>query len=168
MGDYVKLSGGVLADANAVTTSAGAGDSGKFAKLDSNGKFDISTMPSGIGAETISVTTSEALAAGDLVNLWNSSGLKARKADATSAGKEAHGFVLSAVSSGQTATVYPEEAQLSGLTGLTVGARQFLATTAGTRTETAPSTSGNVVQEVGVAISTTTILFRPRQPITLA
>ena len=51
-------------------------------------------VASGGGADTGTVTTSEALAAGDLVNIWNSSGAKARKADATTAGKEAHGFVL--------------------------------------------------------------------------
>ena len=91
-----------------------------------------------------------------------------RKADATSAGKEAHGFVLAAVASGASGTVYPEENVLTGLSGLTPGARQFLAATAGTRSETAPSTSGNAVQIVGVALSATELLFRPETPITLA
>ena len=115
------------------------------------------------------MTASEALSAGDLVNIWNSSGPKMRKADASTAGKEAHGFVLAAVTSGQSGTLYPEENVISGLTGLTPGARQFLSpTTPGARTETAPATSGQVAQLVGTAISTTEILFRPETPITLA
>jgi hypothetical protein len=168
MGDYLKLAGGVPSDANANASSAGAADAGKLIKLDSGGKIDSTMMPAGVGAETRTFTASEALSAGDLINIHNSTGAKVRKADATSAGKESHGFVLAAVSSGASATVYPEENVISGLTGLTPGARQFLATTAGARTETAPSTAGQVVQDIGVALSATEILFRPRQPITLA
>lgn len=168
MGDYLKLSGGVVADANANNSSAGAGDAGKLVKLDAGGKIDATMMPAGVGAESRSMTTSEALAAGDLVNIHNSSGPKVRKADATSAGKEAHGFVLASAGSGASVTVYPEEAVISGLSSLTPGARMFLHTTAGAASATAPSTSGQVVQEIGFAISTTEILFRPHQPITLA
>ncbi|WP_310530714.1 hypothetical protein [Novosphingobium sp.] len=168
MGDYLKLASGVPTDANANATSAGAGDAGKIVKLDGSGKIDSTMMPIGVGAETRSMTTSEAVAAGDLVNIHNSTGPKVRKADATTAGKESHGFVLSSAGSGASVTVYPEQAVISGLTGLTPGTRMFLATTAGTSTATAPSTSGQVVQDIGYAISTTEILFNPRQPITLA
>lgn len=168
MGDYLKLSGGVPSDANANASSAGAADAGKMVKLDSGGKIDPTMMPAGIGAESRTFTASEALAAGDLVNIWNSSGPKVRKADGAAAGKEAHGFVLASVSNGASATVYPEENVISGLSSLTPGARMFLSTTAGQATATAPSTSGQVVQDIGVALSTTEILFRPRQPITLA
>jgi len=168
MGDYLKLSGGVPTDANANNSSAGAGDADKLVKLDAAGKIHTSMMPAGVGAETRSMTASEALSAGDLVNIHDSSGPKMRKADATTAGKEAHGFVLSSVSNGASGTMYPEENVISGLTGLTPGARMFLSTTAGLNTATAPSTSGQVVQEIGVALSTTEIMFRPRQPITLA
>lgn len=168
MGDYLKLVSGVPADANANASSAGASDAGKLVKLDGSGKIDASMMPAGVAAETRSMTASENIAAGDLVNIHNSSGPKIRKADATTAGKEAHGFVLSAIASGASGTVYPEENVLSGMTGLTPGARMFLSTTAGLNTATAPSTSGQVVQEIGVALSTTEIMFRPRQPITLA
>jgi hypothetical protein len=109
MGDYLKLSGGVPTDANANAASAGAADAGKLVKLDAGGKIDPTQMPAGIGAETRVMVASEALAAGDLVNIHSSSGAKVRKADATSAGKEAHGFVLGAVANGANATVYPEE-----------------------------------------------------------
>ena len=168
MGDYLKLSGGVPTDINANITSAGAADAGKIVKLDASGKLDVTVMPVGLTPEARTMQASEALAAGDLVNFWNSGGPRMRKADATSAGKEAHGFVLAAVASAASGTVYPEENVLTGLSGLTPGARQFLATTAGTRSETPPATSGQAVQIVGVALSATEMLFRPETPITLA
>ena len=117
------------------------------------------------GADTATIT-SEALAAGDLVNIWNSGGAKARKADATTAGKEAHGFVLAAFGSGVPAAVYFEGTN-TAVTGLTPGP-QFLNTTAGAASSTAPSGSGNVVQRVGVAVSATAFNFQLNSPIVLA
>lgn len=168
-GDYLKLVGGVPTDAAANSTSAGAGDAGKIVKLNGSGKLDATLLPAGVAPEQRTVPASEDLAAGDLINLWNDSGtLRARKADATSAGKDADGFTLSAVTSGQNATIWAEEAVISGLTGLTPGARYFLSTTAGAATDTAPSGSGNVAQVIGKALSATEILFRPDTPITIA
>lgn len=154
---------------NAVNTSAGAGDGGKLPQLDSTGRLDDSFMPVGIGADVKVLPTSENLAAGDLVNVYDSAGTAtARKADATSEGKEAHGFVLAGSTSPANATVYME-GTLTGLTSLTPGARQYLDTaTAGGRTETAPTSAGNVSQYVGVAISATEISFEPAEPITVA
>lgn len=165
---YLSNVGGVLTEVVSSQTSAGAGDAGKIPALDASGRLDNTLMPVGAGTETDQVTTSEALNAGDFVNLWNSTGLKARKADATTAGKEAHGFVLAAAGSGSVATVYRISQSNTGVTGMTVGAKQYLATTAGGRTETAPSASGNVVQILGVALSATQMSFMPQPPITLA
>lgn len=151
---------------NSKTTSAGAGDSGKVVALDGAGRIDSTMMPVGIGADTATITASEALAAGDFVNVWDSTGAKVRKADATVAGKEAHGFVLSAVSNGNPATVYFEGAN-TGVTGQTPG-RVFLAATAGLATATAPSGSGNVVQRIGFATSATSINFQSQTPVVLA
>ena len=151
---------------NAKASSAGAGDSGKVVALDGAGKIDMTMMPTGIGADSAVITASEALAAGDFVNIWDSSGAKMRKADATVAGKEAHGFVTAAVSNGAAGTVYFEGTN-SGVTGQTPGP-VFLSTTAGLAAAAAPSGSGNVVQRVGFAISATAINFQSQPPITLA
>ena len=152
---------------NAVDTSAGAGDAGKIAQLDSSGRLDSTMMPVGIGADTASIATSENHPAGDLVNVYDNSGTAtARKADATATGKEAHGFVLAGTTSPAAATVY-FEGRITGLSGLTPGARQYLGTSAGARTETAPSTAGNVVQCVGTAVSATELNFEPQEPIEL-
>lgn len=163
---YIYQNSGTLTEKAAIQSSAGAGDAGKIAALDSSGRFDSSMMPVGLGADTAVIVASEALAAGDFVNIWNSTGAKARKADATTSGKEAHGFVLSAVSSSANATVYFEGPN-TAVTGATPGP-VFLATTAGTATGTAPSGSGNVVQRIGVATSATSINFEAAQPVVLA
>lgn len=155
-----------LSIVNGKNTSSGAGDAGKLAALDSSGRIDNSMMPVGIGADTAILTTTEAVASGDLVNIWNSTGAKVRKADATVAGKEAHGFVLVGVGSGASATVYFEGTN-TAMAGLTPG-NQFLSTTAGTASATAPSGSGNVVQRVGFAVSATAMNFQSQPPITLA
>lgn len=163
---YISNNAGTLTEVAATVTSAGAGDDGKIPALDSSGRLDSSMMPVGITADTAAVATSETLAAGDLVNIWNSTGAKVRKADATVAGKEAHGFVLAAFTHPTTATVYFDGTN-TGVTGLTPGP-QFLATTAGGATLTAPSGVGNVVQRVGFATAATALNFQSQTPITLA
>ena len=163
---FLRLVNGVLTEIFGVQTSAGAGNAGDLVSLDDSGRIDNSMMPVGIGADTSTISASEALAAGDWVNVWNNSGAKVRKADATTAGKEAHGFVLAAVTSGNPATVYFEgtNTQVSGQTPGPV----FLQTTAGVGGPTVPSASGNVVQQIGVAVSATAVNFERSVPVTLA
>ena len=164
---YLKNNAGTITEEAAIQASAGAGDAGKIPALDAAGRIDNSMMPTGIGADTSSIVSSENLAAGDLVNIWNNTGTaNVRKADATVAGKEAHGFVLAAVTSPAAATVYFEGSN-TGVTGLTPGP-QFLATTAGLCTAAAPAASGNVVQRVGFATSATNVNFQSQTPVVLA
>lgn len=119
------------------------------------------------GVDTAVVTASENLVDGDLVNIWSSAGtFKCRKADATSAGKEAHAYVLASVTSGNPATVYFEGTN-SHSSGLSPGVL-FLSTTPGLVTSTAPTGSGNVVQRIGFAVSSTAFNFQSEVPITLA
>ena len=164
---FLYNNGGTITEKVSNQTSAGAGDAGKIPALDAAGRLDNSMMPVGIGADTAVITASEALAAGDLVNVWNSTGAKVRKADAATAGKEAHGFVLAAVSSSAAATVYFEGTDTQ-VTGLTPGVQYLSAATAGLATGTAPSGTGQVVQRVGVATSATALNFENNTPIVLA
>ena len=163
---FLRLVNGVLTEIFGVQASAGAGNAGDLVSLDDSGRIDNSMMPVGIGADTSTISASETLAAGDWVNVWNNSGAKVRKADATTAGKEAHGFVLAAVTSGNPATVYFEGTNTQ-VTGQTPGA-VYLQTTAGTGGATIPSASGNVVQQIGVAVSATAVNFERSAPVTLA
>lgn len=159
---------GVLPPAvlNATSTSAGAADANKIAQLDASGRLDSTVLPVGIGADTAVITTSEALVAGDLVNIWNSTGAKVRKADPAAAGKEAHGFVLTGFASGAQATVYFEGTN-TAVTGLTPGP-QWLGPTAGKCSTTVPTAAGSVVQRVGFATSATALNFNSSDPIVLA
>lgn len=163
---YLKISSGAIAEQAALQSSAGAGDAGAIVALDAAGRIDTSMMPVGIGADTASIQASENIAAGDLVNIHNSGGARVRKADATTAGKEAHGFTLSSITSGASGTVYFEGSN-TGVTGLTPGP-QYLSTTAGIATATPPSSAGNIVQRVGFATSATSLNFDAGTPVTLA
>lgn len=153
---------GILAPSiiNSTQTSAGSGDAAKVVALGTDGRISTTMMPIGIGADTLSITASENINAGDFVNIWDDAGTpKVRKADAVTAGKEAVGFVLSSVTSGGTGLVYFEGSN-NQLSGLTVGARYYLsAATAGAATTTPPSTANNVVQYLGMATTTTSIAF---------
>lgn len=163
----LRLIGGVITEVFGVQTSAGAANAGDIVALDDTGRIDNSLMPVGIGADTAVVGASEGLAAGDWINVWNDAGTaKVRKADATTAGKEAHGFVLASVSSGNPATVYFEGTNTQ-VTGQTPGA-VYLQTTAGAGAATVPSASGNVVQQIGVAVSATAVNFERNTPVVLA
>ena len=164
---FLRLIGGVITEVFGVQTSAGAANAGDIPVLDDTGRIDNSMMPVGIGADTAVIAASESLAAGDWINVWNDTGTaKVRKADATTAGKEVHGFVLSAVTGGNPATVYFEGTNTQG-TGQTPGP-VYLQTTAGTGGATIPSASGNVVQQIGVAVSATAVNFERSAPVTLA
>jgi hypothetical protein len=166
---YLALISGRIREVIATVISAGAGSDGSLVALDSSGKLDSSVLPVGLGLETKSIVSSENLAAGSLVNIWDSAGTpKVRKADATSSGKEAVGFVLSGVTSPAAATVY-FEGTITGLAGLVAGSRLYLsASVPGDPTTTAPSTSGNVVQYVGTAISTSEFSFEATEGVILA
>lgn len=166
MAKYIALVSGRKQEIAGLAASAGAGDAGKIPQLDGTGRLDPTMMPVGLGADTASITTSEALAAGDYVNIHSSTGAKARKADATTVGKEAHGFVLAAFASGAVATIYFESTNTQ-VTGQTPGVI-YLSATAGLGTSVAPTTAGQTVQVIGYATSATTVNFNANDTVLLA
>lgn len=164
---FLALVSGRIREVFATVSSAGAADDGKIVALGTDGRLDSSVLPVGVGVETKTITASENLSAGNLVNIWNSGGsFRVRKADATAIGKEANGFVLASVSSGAAAQVYLE-GTITGLTGLLPG-RYYLSTTPGEVTDTPPANAGNVVQYVGAAVSTTELTFEATDGVVLA
>lgn len=153
---------------NAKVGNVGAGDAGKLVARDASGKIDLTDLPVGVGPDTVQIVASEALAAGDLVNIWSNAGTaSARKADASAVGKEAHGFVLAAVSSAAQATIYFEGSNTQ-LTGLVAGNQFLSATVPGKTQAAAPTGTGQLVQVVGFATSATSMNFQSRLPIVLA
>lgn len=153
---------------NGTVASSGVPSAGKTPLLDGTGRLDQSTMPVGIVPETGSIVASEALSDGDFVNVWNNAGTpNVRKADGSTTGKEAHGYVLAAVASAGTALVYFEGAN-THLSGLTAGPRYLSTTVPGGTQSTAPTGAGQIVQQLGVAFSSTALTFDPQPHIVLA
>lgn len=129
---------------------------------DTTGRLDISWMPVGVGQEVTTAIASEALTAGNFVNLYNNAGtLNVRKADATTNAKPAHGFVLANVSSSGTATIFRISNTNTALAGLTIGGEYYLSTTPGAVIISGSFTpaSGNIVQYLGIADSATSLVF---------
>jgi hypothetical protein len=148
-----------------VDSSAGAGDSGKIPSLDTSGKLSTTMMPTGFGADALTLTAGENLSAGDLVYI-NASG-EALKADADSAAKAAVGFTLTSITAAASGTIYFGSGLITGLTSLTAGTQYFLSQTAGGITSTAPTGTNVIQQAVGYATSATTLYFEPQQPVLL-
>lgn len=153
---------------NSTVSSAGAGDSGKVVALDSSGRIDSTAMPVGVGADTAAITASENIPAGAYVNVFNNSGTpNVRNADA-SLGRKAHGFSIAGASSSASCTVYLT-GRNTAVSSRTPGAIQFLSgSTPGLGTETAPTTSGWISQQLGEAITSTSVEFDMGRPVTLA
>lgn len=104
-------------------------------------------------APTVSAVAGATLTAGQWVNVYNNAGTaNVRPADSTDATKPCHGFVLAGYASSATATVYlggPNTVvPVGAYTSADLGKAVFLSTSGGT-TLTAPSTTGNLLQQVG-------------------
>jgi len=135
------------------------------------GAFDVPTVPqqatqelwedSSIGwvkgqkylATTVTVVAGATLTAGQWVNIYNNAGAaNCRPADSTDNTKPAQGFVLTSYASSSTATVYLAGVNtaipVGSYVAADVGKPVFLSTSGGT-TLTPPSTTGNLLQQVG-------------------
>lgn len=159
---FLTFVNGVQTWVTAIATSAGAADGSKIIMTKEDGTIDTSLMPAGIGADTQSIVTTEAIAAGRFVNI-TAAGV--RLAD-NSNNRPAHGFVLAAAASGANAIVY-RVGRNSGLTGLTAGVRYFLGA-AGAPIATAPSAVGSVIQSLGVAGDANSLPFDFDEPTLIA
>ncbi|WP_295487866.1 hypothetical protein [uncultured Pseudomonas sp.] len=165
---FLRNVNGYPTEVAGVQASTGTANAGDIIALDDTGKLPASMLPTGIGADTASMTASEALAAGAWVNIWSNGGAFAvRNADASGGvAKQAHGFVLTAVASGGTATVYFEGSnnQVSGMTPGDV----WLSATPGVATATVPTTAAYIAQKLGVATAATVVNSEIDSPIVLA
>jgi len=161
MARLLQNTAGQIESFTPISASAGATDAAKAIQTDATGKIDATLLPAAAGTgENYNRIASEALAAGDLINVWSNAGVaNIRKADATIAGKEAMGFVQSSVASGATGVSRIGNGVITGLVGLTIGATYYLSTTAGGIVTVAPSAVGNVIQKVGRAISATELAY---------
>lgn len=158
---YARRVAGVWREFLGTVLSTGVANAGDIVALDDTGHLDASLMPVGFGTDVKPLVASEALSAGNLVNVWSSAGTEAvRKADATTEGKPCDGYVLDTVTSGATVSVYFGR-KITGLTGIVPGARYYLSKTPGGFTATPVSGVGAVDQLIGKGISATEIAFEP-------
>jgi len=166
---FIAVVSGKLKQVFGITSSAGAGDAGKLPALDGTGKLDNSFFPTGLGQNSVSATASEALSAGNFVNLFNNTGaLGVRKAD-NSNGRPAHGYVTAAVASAATAQVFRLNTVNASRTGLTAGSEYWLGTAGdviSTPLDPAADT-GKLMQYLGIAKSATELVTVEGDPVTL-
>lgn len=163
---FLALVGGIISEVIATVTGGTNTQAGQIVALDGTGHIDSSVMPVGIGADTYVGNAASALAAGAFVTIKADGTVD--NASAASTGGDAVGFVLSAVASGASATVYLA-GRNTALTALTVGSRYYLsATTPGAATATAVTGAGNKSQFLGTAVSASQLDFVRHDPVTLA
>ena len=161
---FAKIISGIAQNV-ATALSGGSGDANKIPQLDANGQLTTAMMPTGVSADVFTGVVSGSLSAGSLVAII--AGSKPVVAADNSNSRPAWGYVTSAYTDGQTATVY-KYGTISGLTGLTLGgfggAGLCFLGTVGAITQTPVATgSGLVSQVIGAASSATTVEFDPQQ-----
>jgi len=119
------------------------------------------------GNPTASILAAADIAAGSLVNVYNNSGTaNVVEAANTSSSTFANGVALSAITNGSSGVITFGAVKVTGLSGLTPGSL-FLGT-AGAPTSIAPSSSGDVIQPVGLAVSSTVAIFNVGQNYNIA
>lgn len=150
------------------TSSVGVGSAGKPVATGSDGLIDPSFLPA---LEVMSVVASENIGAGNLVNIFNSSGtIKVRKATNTGYATRAMGYVKQSVTTGNPVNVYTDDNVITGLSGLTVGTDYFLGTGGGVIDATAMAlvtTSGAIVQFIGVGKTSTELAAKIASTVTI-
>lgn len=150
---------GVYDEVSATATSTGVADAGKMVALADNGLLDPTILPTGIGPSIVSAKATEALTAGNWVNLYDVAGvLSVQKAFAVGADKPASGFVLNTVASGAQVNVYTDGLNTSVPKGTFVAGNVnkeicLSASTSGECTLTPPAATGNIVQPLGPIMS---------------
>ena len=145
-----------------IAVSAGVADAGKIAALGPDGRWDMSMMPPGIGANTTQATASEAIGAGKFINYWDNAGVFSMRLADNSNGRQADGFVTAAVANGAVGTGYPLDGTNANLAALTVAARYWLGTAGGVIAvpldEADVANANKVSQYLGIAKSATELV----------
>lgn len=101
------------------------------------------------------VIAGAAISRGQIVNLYNNAGvLNARLAQANAASTMAHAIANSSASAGQVVELNFLQGWINSIAGMTVGALYYLSpSVAGAITATRPSTVGQIIQSIGVALT---------------
>jgi|SRR5579872_550232 len=147
------------------TVNFAAPSTAGYVLTDNGSGSDPSFQAIPYAALTLTATAGVAISAGNLVYIDSSGDIQL--ADNTSTSKQATGFAPSAISSSASGQVVLFIGTITGLTSLTTGSQYYLGT-AGGITPTAPSSSGDLIQTVGFASSSTVLQFRVGDPVQIA
>lgn len=157
----------LLGEGTSTLGFATIGNAGYVLTDNGSGADPTFQAPASSGNPTAVILAAADIAAGDLVNVYNNAGTaNVVPADNTSSTTFANGVALSAISNTTSGTITFGAVKVTGLSGLTPG--QLFLDTAGGVTSTAPSSSGDVVQPVGLAITSSVAIFNPGQNYNIA
>lgn len=169
MAKFLTVIAGIPHLLSAITSSGGNGSADRVVATGPNGKLDSSLLPPEVAITTESREATEGLSAGTFVNEYDDAGVtKVRLADLTNS-RPATGFVTTAYTIGQTATILPLGQNNDALIGLIPGLQYFASLDnpggimTGLQLDAALST-GDSIQSLGLATSTT-VLETGKYPI---
>lgn len=147
---YQTLQGGKGKLIEATVASTGVAEAGDVVALDASGKLDASVLPVGVGPDVKIVEASEALTAGDYVNIFDNAGTPNVRLADNSNGREAHGYVLASFAITENAQVFFEGPNTAASSAL-AGQRAYLGTAGDIiTTPLDPATqTGNIHQLLG-------------------
>lgn len=163
-----RVSNGAISLVSAITASAGGADGNKVVATGADGKLDPTLFPAGVEIQTEIAEATEALIAGDFVNIYDNAGSPAvRKAVANNPAKLANGFVLAGAAITDEVTIYTKGVNTQIVA--TEGLKYYLSSaTAGLATSTAPTdTAGHFQQVLGIGVPSG-LLFEFDDPIYFA
>lgn len=139
------------------------GTDGVIEEIQSGDALDTTII--GEVVDLMDFTSAVALVLNDAVFVDSSGELDKAKADAAGT-MPCRGFCALAAAGASQPTKLQAKGLLSGLSGMTPGAKQYVSTaTAGVLVETVASTAGHYVQEVGVAKTASVLLIELKQPV---
>ncbi len=171
MATYIDLVAGL--QKLKATIQAFTGTPDELVSTNASGYIDSSLIdPAALDDKKVTVTSGEALTAGQLVYFDETDSgnayIAGYDASLPAGANAAEGYVLTSVGAAASVDVYLS-GSITGLAGLTPGDTYYL-DTAGAVTATAPTldTSGDINQPIGVALSATELCFTPERIVCLA
>jgi len=176
--EYLRVDGSGAVDVSDGTLDVPAGTSFKVNGVAlTTANFtaaNIDTLLNGSDADAlhihntqeVSIPTAAGVTQNYVVYISGSNDVAHADADAIATGR-AIGVAKTTVGAAGTAIVIISGVVTAQAAVLTVGAPVYLSTTAGQVTATAPVGSGDVVAELGIALTTSTYIWQPKAPVVL-
>lgn len=142
-------------------SSAGVADAGKIVALNASGQIDNTMLPS---SSLDSAIASEAISAGDAVNVWDNVGTRnVRKADNTN-GRRCDGFAATSAAASASCT-FDTDGGRTAVTGVVLASTYYLGA-AGAIVTTPTTTVGHQLQKVGTGAGTGILTIEIEVPAT--